>query len=127
MANFSDSKINEVWEKAKIIDNYDSAKYRQDIAGAWIQRDKYGLQEDFGWQIDHQFPESLGGGNEIENLQPLQWKNNETKGNNFPEFFTSVSSELNKYIELKKSWNYNSNFIEKLKKLYPNNKTLKNL
>ena len=48
MANFTQEKINAAWEKAKTVLGYDSNKYRQDSAGAWMQKDKYGKEENFG-------------------------------------------------------------------------------
>ncbi|HCT29245.1 MAG TPA: hypothetical protein DIW31_00570 [Bacteroidales bacterium] len=127
MANFSEDKINLVWEKARIIDGQDAAIYRQDFAGAWIQRDRYGKEESFGWEIDHMFPESLGGNENSDNLQPLQWENNRTKADNFPSFSTSVSSEGTNYKMINQNWEFNDSFIETLKILYPNNQVLKKL
>ena len=34
----------------------------------------------YGWEIDHINPVASGGGDEIGNLQPLNWKNNSAKG-----------------------------------------------
>ena len=33
----------------------------------------------FGWEIDHRKPVAKGGGDELLNLQPLQWGNNLAK------------------------------------------------
>lgn len=127
MANFTEDKINSVWEKATKVDGQDSTKYRQDIAGAWIQRDMYGKEESFGWEIDHMFPQSLGGTDHLSNLQPLQWENNRTKADNFPNYSTSVSSTENKYAKKEQSWKFTDSFIAKLKELYSNNPTLKKI
>lgn len=127
MANFTEDKINSVWEKATKVDGQDSTKYRQDVAGAWIQRDKYGKEESFGWEIDHMFPQSLGGTDHLSNLQPLQWENNRTKADNFPNYSTSISSTENKYAKKELSWKFTDSFIAKLKELYPNNQTLKKI
>jgi len=48
MADFSDKQIQDVWNKGTIVENFDSSKYRKNVAGAWMQRDKYGIQELYG-------------------------------------------------------------------------------
>lgn len=101
---FSEQIVNEVWRKAKTITDYDPDVWRQDFAGAWIKREMYGTETNFGWEIDHLLPIVKGGTDNIENLVPLQWKNNRTKSDNFPEFDTAVSSDSNHYIEKKRSW-----------------------
>jgi hypothetical protein len=127
MANFTDDKINAVWEKAKKVAGQDPNKLRQDVGGAWIQKDKYGKEESFGWEVDHMFPESLGGTQNTDNLQALQWENNRTKADNFPSFTTSVSSEGNKYVKKVQNLKFSDSFITTLKKLYPNNSDIRNL
>jgi len=37
-----------------------------------------------GWEVDHIRPVSHDGGDDLANLQPLQWKNNRCKGDTFP-------------------------------------------
>ena len=95
---FSEQIVNEVWRKAKVITDYDPDVWRQDFAGAWIKREMYGTETNFGWEIDHLVPTAKGGTDNTENLVPLQWKNNRKKSDNFPEFDTAVSSDGNHYI-----------------------------
>ena len=127
MSNFTQEKIEAVWKKAKIIEGHNSDIYRQDLAGAWIQRDKFGKEESFGWEIDHMFPESKGGTDNTENLQPLQWENNRTKSDSFPGYSTSVSSNRTSYLKKLQNWKFTDSFIVTLKGLYPNNQHLRNL
>jgi 5-methylcytosine-specific restriction endonuclease McrA len=44
-----------------------------------MQRMKHGQTVEYGWEVDHIIPVSRGGGDELPNLQPLQWENNRQK------------------------------------------------
>jgi hypothetical protein len=75
--SFSDAQVQQVWEKGS--PTYDSANWRKDCCGAWIRRGARGNRSsDYGWEIDHIDP---NGGDDIRNLQPLQWENNAAKAN----------------------------------------------
>lgn len=116
MADFSEKQIQEVWEKAKPIPGLEEKQneYRTDYAGAIIQRNLYGKGQDeldYGWTIDHARPLSKDGSNDIDNLVPLQWANNNSKSDQYPQFKTVVSSEKgndNKWRNVKqeKGWEY---------------------
>lgn len=59
---------------------------RVDSFGTLIWREGYGATNSkLGWEIDHIKPVSAGGGDELENLQPLQWQNNRRKGDAWVE------------------------------------------
>ncbi|MFD0963239.1 HNH endonuclease signature motif containing protein [Pseudofulvibacter geojedonensis] len=107
MSNFSEDIINSVWEKAEIVNEGSKNEWRQDYAGAWINKNQYGEESDYGWEIDHANPVSNGGGDELANLMPLNWRNNRTKSDDYPSFKTSVTSDGNKNIEKEKNWKYN--------------------
>lgn len=66
-----------VWAKATFIIGHDSSEWRKDECGAWIKYSEYGNRSSqFGWEIDHIAP---GGPTIIDNLRPLQWRNNIAK------------------------------------------------
>src|SRR5580704_17342214 len=74
--------IQAVWAKGTAVPGIDARLFRKDACGAWMQRDKYGdtTANGLGWEIDHVTPVSLGGSDDVWNLQPLQWQNNRGKG-----------------------------------------------
>jgi len=75
--SFDEETIQQVWEKGTEVPNNDPNTWRKDAATAWISREKYGNRDSkFGWEIDHIYPD---GGDDLSNLQPLQWKNNVVK------------------------------------------------
>ena len=75
-----------VWERGIIVPGYDPDIYRKDMCGNWMQRTEHGDEGDYGWEIDHVYPRSLGGLTTLDNLQPLWWRNNRRKGDTFPWF-----------------------------------------
>ena len=102
---FSDDIILMVWRKGKVVLGYDSSKYRQDEAGAWIAFDHYGnTDSDFGWEIDHIYPKSKGGSDRLDNLQPLQHQNNRAKGDSTTGYRPAVTSQGNKNVNYLFNW-----------------------
>lgn len=84
MSKFSQEKIQQVWEKGKIIPGKNPNRYRRDAYGNEIFRYSYGKGSPMGWQVDHKHPVSKGGSDQIRNLQPLQSAENKRKGNKYP-------------------------------------------
>ena len=85
-SSFSEEIKIAVWKKAKAIAGKDSKEVRKDLCGAIIEWDKYGETDENGngWEIDHIKPVAEGGGDELANLQPLQWQNNREKSDDYP-------------------------------------------
>ncbi len=99
MGNFSEQKIQEVWEKGMIVPGYNEDKVRKDACSAWMKREEYGnIESNYGWEIDHTKPESKGGSSDLSNLRPMQWSNNRNKGDDYPEYIAVVKSEGNKNV-----------------------------
>ena len=102
LKKWSDDQIQRVWEKGTIIPGVDEKIYRQDTAGAWIKRSEYGNIKDetnLGWEIDHLKPKSKQGTDDISNLRPFQWNNNRTKGDDYPNWCTSITHDNGQYIK----------------------------
>ena len=69
MANWTQTEIGEIWEKAEYIDEKNESNgFRKDQCGAWIKWSDYGNRNSkYGWEIDHIKPASKGGDDVISN------------------------------------------------------------
>lgn len=73
--------VDRVFETAKVHNNLNPNKYREDPSGKIINRDNYGTSKKGGWEIDHIKPQSKGGSDYINNLQALNTHDNRAYGN----------------------------------------------
>ena len=75
---YDDITIIEVWRKAIPYKHFEL--YKKDCYGSIIFYDDYGIKSENGWVIDYITLPEKGGTDQIENLQPVHWKNiNKTK------------------------------------------------
>jgi 5-methylcytosine-specific restriction endonuclease McrA len=74
-----------VWQKGRVIAGHDSTVWRWDALGSVMKYTEHGnTNSKHGWEIDHIKPTSKDGPNIMDNVQPLQWENNRTKGDTWP-------------------------------------------
>lgn len=71
--SYSESLVQQVWERARAYTELDSGMWREDECGAWICRDQYGRSDsEFGWKI---VKVSAGGAESADNLRALHYSN----------------------------------------------------
>lgn len=88
---FDAATIEAVWQKGTPEPSYPS--FRKDACNASMQRGEYGnTASQWGWEIDHIKPVAKGGGDELSNLQPLQWANNRYKSDDYPNWACKIKS-----------------------------------
>ncbi len=115
----TESIPNEVWEKGVIVPGYDKNIVRKDCCGAWILRSEYSNRNSkFGWEVDHVYPKSKGGGDDIENRRPMQWENNLSKGDDFPSYTAAVQSKENDNVYIETQYEVNENLRKQLVEKY---------
>lgn len=116
---FDKETIQKVWEKGRTVEGFDPNIIRKDFCNAWIMRNEYANCDSvFGWEIDHVYPESLGGDDNILNLRPMQWENNRAKGDDFPNYKVVVQAEGNSNIHIDSQYTVNSKLLDQLRVMY---------
>lgn len=85
---FDEPTIEMVWKKAT--KDWSFHFYRKDRCGSTMARHEYGKKTQYGWEIDHIIPVSEGGTDDLDNLQPLHWENNASKGELHPDLFFAM-------------------------------------
>lgn len=119
MAKFDALTIEPVWRKGRIVEGYDPNTIRKDACGAWIVKDKYGDSDNlYGWEIDYVYPISLGGGDDMINLRPLNCLNKRSKGNDFPSYISDITADGESNILKRRSLKVNESLRNKLVKKY---------
>ena len=78
---WTESQKRDTWKKGNIILGRPSSEWRKDKCGKVMKWSEHGNRNsNYGWEIDHKRPVVHGGTDVSDNLQPLHWKNNMSKG-----------------------------------------------
>lgn len=83
MSTFNKDRLNQVWDKGQVIRGKNPDLYRRDIYGNVMFKTSYGKTSEMGWNVDHSKPQSLGGTDHLNNLQPMNSRANSAKGNKY--------------------------------------------
>jgi len=81
--NFTDERLDQIWDKGQTIKGKDPNLYRKDIKGHKMYKHSYGKMSEMGWNVDHSKPVSKGGTDHLNNLQPMNSRANSSKGNKY--------------------------------------------
>jgi len=77
---WTDQQKKDVWKKGKVITGESPDTWRKDKCGKKMKYSEHGNRKsDNGWEIDHIKAVANNGDDSIDNLQPLNWKNNSDK------------------------------------------------
>jgi len=82
MADYSDDRLDQIWDKGHRMRGKDPEHYRKDDLGNVMFRPSYGKLSDMGWEVDHKNPVDKGGTDNLRNLRPLNTAANREKSNN---------------------------------------------
>lgn len=89
---FEDWVIEAVWNKGNAIVGYDARVWRRDACGWPMLRTAYGQTGEHGWEVDHIRPVAKGGSDDLANLQPLHWRVNRAKSDDWPKWYCPVAA-----------------------------------
>jgi len=96
-----------VWNKAITIPGKNPDVVRYDAKLNEIRYNSYGKDTKYGWNIDHTLAKNHGGGNELNNLQPLQSSMNKSYGDSLhkPNIESYRGLSNNEIHQIAQKWN----------------------
>jgi len=84
-------RINFLWQQATPIQGKNPNLWRKDHLGSIIYKPAFGTCGRYGWETDHRRPKNKGGKNRKHNIQPLHWKTNRQKSNQYPHHYKAAN------------------------------------
>ena len=118
--NYPKAILDAVWKRARKVEGLDENMFRKDACGALIMYNKYGMENPYGWVVDHIFPISLGGDDHLENLRALHYLNNLSKGNDYPTYTAVMKFDGSENSRIPENLTVNTKRRELLRTLYNN-------
>lgn len=124
---YTEKQKRDFWDKTNTVDGEDWQEVRRDASGAIIHYSDYkDRNSDYGWEIDHIYPKSLLEEANVPeelidnplNLRPINWRNNVSKGSDYPSYTTVVAAMGSVNIEKKGTRVVNADVQKDLKELY---------
>ncbi len=127
--SYTDEELDQIWKKATFSGSKnEEIGFRKDLCGAWIKRNQFGKEGNYGWEVDHIYPVSKAKAdgvseelyNDFRNLQPLHHKNNgaEGKGDDYPRFNSKIVSVEVKNIEQSREFTIPKTKQDELEELF---------
>ena len=83
MSNYTQERLDQIWEKGNPIKGKNPDLYRTDKFGNEMYKPSYGLMSDKGWNVDHSKPQAKGGTDHLNNLQPMNSRANSSKNDKY--------------------------------------------
>lgn len=80
---YPEERLNQIWEKGTPIKGKNPNLYRKDIFGNVMYKPSYGRMSKMGWNVDHSKPQSKGGTDHLNNLQPMNSIANSKKNDKY--------------------------------------------
>jgi len=73
--------VDAAWQHGRVMPEADPAHWRQDACGAWMRREHYGREGDFGWKLARV---RADGAETPESVRPFHWRNDYDIGGGRP-------------------------------------------
>lgn len=83
MGNYTQKRLDQIWDKGEIIKGKNPDLYRLDKFGNLMYKPSYGKTSEMGWNVDHSKPQAKGGTDHLNNLQPMNSRANSSKSDKY--------------------------------------------
>ncbi len=81
--HYTKERLDQIWNKGDKIAGKNPNLYRTDKEGNVMYKPSYGKMSEMGWNVDHSKPQAKGGTDHLNNLQPMNSRENSRKGDKY--------------------------------------------